>query len=228
MNDIEEHHDVDEETDYCQIPLTDIKDEGPLVAAAGYLGIACQGENAGKCGPHAALPTLYSLRFSIELAFHGATQALEEGRNCSGRTNQITHILTKLFDTWEMNLRDSSTRLNFYDKKVPENHDIKQLIDKFHQLDPKGVNLRYPTEFPDFANVCEAIEDACKTIELIIDRTTPLIPKTKLDCLKRLSFLKTIAQNPCLCQSFSDFEQGDNLIEPSPNSWPESWPQPAP
>ena len=220
MNVIEE----DNESDYCQIPLTEIKDEGPLVAAAGYLGIACQGEDAGKCGPHAALPTLYSLRFSLELAFHGATQALEEGRSCAGRTNQKTHILNDLFSTWEMNLKDSSKRLNFYEKNVPDNADIKQLIDKFHQLDPEGVNLRYPTQFPDFANACEAIQDACDTVELIIDRTTPLIPKTKLDCLKRLSFLRTIAEEPCVCQSYSEFVQANNLIQPTPGSWPTSWP----
>ena len=92
---VEEHEvaDTDELVDYCQIPLSDIKDEGPLVAAAGYLTVGCQAEDAGRCGPHVALPTLYCLRFSIELAFHGATQALEEGRCCSGRTEQHSHIV---------------------------------------------------------------------------------------------------------------------------------------
>lgn len=212
-------------TDYCTVPLNGVRDEGPLIAAAGWLASACSAQEAGECGPHVVLPVLYNLRFSVELALHGATHALEEARTCGGRTEQKTHDLSKLFNTWEENLGQSARRLGWYGGKIPDITPVWKEIEGLHELDPDGTHLRYPTKMPAISDVCTAADMAQEGVLSIVQLTAALVPKTKADCRRRLAFLQSAALEPCECLgAFGDWVDPHELPLAEPHSkWPEAW-----
>lgn len=218
---------TDEEAtaDYCQVPLAEIRDEGPLVAAAGFLTAGCHAEDAGACGPHAVLPILYCIRFSIELTLHGCVQALEEGRGCSGRTERITHNLKDLFSEWEKQMGDSSRRLGWYGKKLPNLHALWPTIEPLHQLDEDGTCQRYPKNFPSYPDACTLLATTTESVIDLVDHTHPLVPAKRKDCRKRLAFLRSVAVDPCDCIGpIEDFEDAGLLgaIDPVAD-WPLEW-----
>lgn len=212
-------------TDYCEVPLAQIRDEGPLVAAAGFLTAGCTAEEAGACGPHAVLPILYCIRFSIELSLHGCVQALEEGRSCSGRTERVTHDLDALFREWKKQMGDSSRRLGWYGSQHPDLDALWPTIEPFHLLDPDGTCLRYPKNFPDYPDACALLGSATAAVSSLVDHTHPLVPSTRTDCRKRLAFLRAVALDPCCCIGpIDEFDERGHLGRVNANSeWPAEW-----
>ena len=160
----------------CKVPLTDIRDEGPLVAAAGFLTAGCFSEAAFECGPHAVLPALYCTRFSVELCLHGCYQALEEGRNCKGRTEQVTHNVRKLFDQWKQQMSISLNRHRWYRNTMPDLEPLWNSLKPLHELDPDGTCLRYPKNFPDYPDLCSLRSDTCESMINLVNFTAALVP----------------------------------------------------
>lgn len=215
-----------DQTDYCTVLLSGIKDEGPLVAAAGFLTSGCTIEEAGNCGPHAVLPLLYNVRFAAELALHGCTQALEVGRSCTELTNQQSHNLEALFQTWKMNMSHSASKLGWYGGALPEFDPVWDDLELLHQIDVDGTVLRYPTNMPQSVNACHLLDAALNGIQKLVNFTAPLVPKSKPDCPRRLAFLAFVAQFPCDCAPPHELIDCDNYLWPldSTAAWPDGWP----
>ena len=216
---------IDEEADYCEVPLGEIRDEGPLVAAAGYLTAGCASQDAGRCGPQVVLPILYCLRFSLELSIHGCIQALEEARSCAHLTERKTHDLRQLFEEWTKQMGDSSRRHGWYGKKLPELEPVWAKIEPLHLLDPDGTCLRYPKNFPTSPDVCTLLDEVTTAVQFLVDYTAPLVPTSRVDCRKRLAFLHAVSQTPCECFGrIEDFDDSQWLCEFDPTAdWPPEW-----
>jgi hypothetical protein len=181
-------------TDFCQVPLAGLRDEGPLVLSAGWLNSASDAGDVGVCGPHTVVPRLFAMRFGVELAVHGCTHALAEARSCT-ITDQITHSLLQLWDRWVEQRNHCSAKL-----AVAEGHgDLWPLLSVFHDFDPGSTSTRYPKLLPEGADACALLTQACGVVVALVDETLKCVPKTKADCRRRLIFLKQVAENPGIC-----------------------------
>ena len=188
--------DYAEDADFCQVPLAGLRDEGPLVLAAGWLNSAEDAGQVGECGPHTVVPRLYAMRFGLELTLHGCAHALAEARSCT-ITEQVTHDLHRLWEGWIEQRSHCASRLS--NVQVNHHRDLWPELKVFHDLDPHGTSLRYPKLLPADANACELLGQALNVVIDLVDETLKCVPQTKEDCLRRLHFLRTVANDPSVC-----------------------------